>query len=126
MLIKNLQELIKLTNHYKNPYLICYYKGIDWASIVSYNTKSYNEVKLSDHLSIISCMKTHCYKIKKDNVIKVLDGSIIIDEKIIDEDSYFTYKNKIGLCKGYKDYNSFLYYETGIIEDDYESYKKEL
>jgi hypothetical protein len=113
MIIKTLPELVKLTNQYKNPYLLCHYKGIDWKNYIKYNTNSYNSLKLSDNLFLISCIKNQTYKVKSNDFIKILCGEILLDDKKIEENFHMLYVNmsyENGYCNGHKNYNSFFHY----------------
>jgi len=123
-MIKNIPELLKMLNYYKNPYIICQYKGIDWSFYEKYNNYSPNIFSFSNKLKIISCKKNQEYKIKNNDFLYILNGSIIIDEyKKVDTMFYFNnYNNEKNeknykICKGIELNNCFLHYR------DYMDYK---
>jgi hypothetical protein len=119
MIIKNIPELLKMLNYYKNPYIICRYKGIDWSLYEKYNNYSPNIFSFSNELKIISCRKNQEYKIKKKDFLYILNGSIIINEyKKVDTMFYFNnydnYDNEKNykICKGFELNNCFLHYRN--------------
>jgi|Laugresu1bdmlbsd_1035121.scaffolds.fasta_scaffold09911_3 hypothetical protein len=113
MIIKNVPELIKILDYYKNPYILCHYRGIDWNTYERYSfEKKPNSFQLSDNLYIISCLKNQEYILNKNDFLYTLKGTIIINEnKALHSDMYYySYSNNI--CKGYNLYNSFFFYKN--------------
>jgi len=113
MIINNIPDLLKMLNFYKNPYIICRYKGIDWSLYEKYNYYSPTIFSFSKKLKLVSCVKNQEYKIKNKDFIYILKGSIILDEyKKVDTMFYFnknTEKN-YKICKGFELNNCFLHY----------------
>lgn len=86
--IRTLPELISMMNRYKNnPMILSYYSGNDWHCYKSYDYYNTKEIKLSKNLYLVNCVSFQKHNIKTNDIIKVLDGSIIIDSsKRIDQD----------------------------------------
>ncbi len=109
MIIKTLPELVKIVNQYKNPYILCHYKGIDWASYLD-NTKK--RLDLTNNLSLVLCRYNEYNKIYLDEFVYVLDGELSIDYKTLGAGSYILYKgNNIGICRGLSLYNTYMIYK---------------
>lgn len=116
MIIRNLPALVNILSKYNNPYLLCQYKGIDWAQYVRYNQykNNINIVELSPNLNLVSLTYNQSYKIHNKDFIYILDGDILINNnKRVNY--YFLYENNDNkdfvLCNGLSLYNSFLYYK---------------
>lgn len=128
-MIKNIPELLKMLNFYKNPYIICHYKGIDWSLYEKYNIYSPNIFYFSRQLKIISCKKNQEYKIKNNDFLYILKGSIVIDEyKKVDTMFYFNNYNfndaekNYKICKGFELNNCFLHYRDHTDHTDHTEY----
>lgn len=112
MLIKNVPELLKMLNYYKNPYIICHYKGIDWSLYENYSNYYPKEFSFSNKLKIVSFVKDKEYKIKNNDFLYILRGNIIInDYKKINTFYHNVYKDEsYEICKGGELNNCFFHY----------------
>lgn len=112
ILVKTLPELVKITQQYKNPYLLCHYKGIDWYNYIN-QTKT-NEIYLSNHLLLLSKSKNQYYKLNPSDFIYVLHGSIVINGyKTLYDHQHFLCEDH-SLIKGndsYDTFSTFLHYK---------------
>lgn len=80
MRIRTLPELISMMDRYKNNSMILsYYKGNDWKTYTLFDHYNVKEVYLSKNLYLVNCLTFQKYKIKNNDIIKVLDGSITVN-----------------------------------------------
>ena len=85
--IKTLQELSFMIEKYNNPMILSYYKGKDWKNYTLFDYYNTKEFKISKNLYLINCISFQNHKIKNNDIIKVLDGSIVVDScKRVDEE----------------------------------------
>jgi len=112
--IRSLPELSRVLKMYKNPYLLCHYKGIDWNSYVFYNHHYFKKLDISDELSLVSCLYGQEYKIQRNDFIKLLDGPLRIDGNNVcnildDNKDYFLNRSCNVICQPKNLYSSFLH-----------------
>ncbi len=115
MIIKNIPELLKTLDYYKNPYILCHYRGIDWSLYEKYNyNKNPYVFEFSNNLKLISSVKNQEYKFNNKDFLFCLKGKIIINEnKTLYSNMYYNFdviNEKLILCKGEDYYNSFFHY----------------
>lgn len=102
MRIRSLPDLISMMNRYKNnPMILSYYNGNDWKKYTLFDQYNVKEVFLSKNLYLVNCLTFQKYKIKNNDIIKVLDGSVIVDSSkridngdipyIYDKERYYKY-----------------------------------
>lgn len=104
--IRTLHDLVSMMNIYKNNTMILsYYRGKDWNSYTSFDYYNIKELELSKNLYLVNCIFLQKCKIKENDIIKVLDGSVTIDSsKLVDQDDLpYLYD------KHYKHYKHYKY-----------------
>ncbi len=103
-----------MLNKYKNPYIIPRYKGIDWASYITYKPNQIYTLDLSKNLSIVSLQINHTYKIYNNDFIHILEGQLLIDDykRIHSNFTYHCPYTSYALCRGKDTYNTFFHYKS--------------
>jgi hypothetical protein len=84
-----------MTQRYNNPMMLSYYKGKDWHSYTSFDYYNTKQLEISKNLYLVNCIFLQKCKIKENDIIKVLNGSVDIDSsKRIDQDNLpYIYNN---------------------------------